>query len=123
MVEAFTPVWLDPDDVAEWLRKRSLSADDQVLLDAVCVQTEAYVQRCRPEFDLDPEPPDDTATYTPDGETYQGAVMYAARQYRRRNSPSGTEQFAGGGAIFTAQVDDDINRALRTGPYTVPGFG
>lgn len=123
MAATYTPVWLDPADVTAWMRSRGLSTDDESNLNRVCVQTEAYVQRCRPEFHLDPEPPDTAGAYEPDGETYQAAVMYAAREYRRRNSPGGTEQFAGAGAIFTAQVDDDINRALRTGPYTVPGFG
>ena len=119
----FEPIWLDPADVAAWLRKRGdLTPADQAIMARVCVQTELYVERCRPEF-YDPGTEAPETPYTPDGEVYQGAVMYAAREYRRRNSPAGTEQFAGGGAIFTAQDDDDINRALRTGPFNRPGVG
>ena len=125
----YVPTWLDPADVTAWLRGRGSAAPpDTDTLNRVCVQTEAYVQRCRPDQyvpdpDGDPDPEAGPGTYTPDGEVYQGAVMYAARQTRRRNSTAGTEQLAGGGAPFTPTVDDEINRALRTGRFTVPGVG
>jgi hypothetical protein len=126
MASTFTPTWLKPDDVARWLRLNAgapATEDDELV--RVCVQTEAYVQRCRPEWHSDPDPavPGDTATYTPDAETYQGAVMYAAREYRRRNSPAGIEAWAEGGAVFVAKYDADIERALRTGQWNVPGVG
>jgi hypothetical protein len=124
----FTPVWLLPDDVVGWMRKRTPLTDVDVdALGRVCAQTELYVQRCRPDqwtytTPVPPEPPP-APTYAPDAEVYQGAVMYAARLYRRRSSPKGTEQYAGQGANFTAQDDDDVNRALRTGPFNVPAVG
>jgi hypothetical protein len=93
-------------------------------VDLVCVATETYVQRCRPEFYyLDPENPDGTPVYEPDGETMQGATMYAARELRRRNSPAGIELFADGGATFVAKFDADIERFLRTGIWNRPGVG
>ena len=85
--------------------------------------TEIHVQRCRPEWagvdDADPPAP----TYTPDAETYQGAVMYAGRELRRRNSPAGVETFGDVGVSFVAKYDPDIDRALRTGAYRRPGVG
>lgn len=57
--------------------------------------------------------------YFPDAETYQGAVMYAAREYRRRNSPAGIEMF-GDQASFVSRYDTDIERALQTGVYARP---
>jgi len=57
--------------------------------------------------------------YQPDGETYQGAVMYAAREYRRRNSPAGIEMF-GDVTSFVSRYDPDIDRALQTGAYARP---
>jgi hypothetical protein len=58
-------------------------------------------------------------TYNPDAEAYQGAVMYAAREYRRRNSPAGIELF-GDQASFVTRYDVDIERALHTGAYAPP---
>lgn len=57
--------------------------------------------------------------YAPDAETYQGAVMYAAREYRRRNSPAGVEMF-GDVTSFVSRFDPDIDRALQTGSYARP---
>lgn len=117
----FTPAWLDPDDVRRWLRLNGAGdGDDQVELERVCVQTEAYVQRCRPEWYTDSDEP---ALYEPDGETYQGAVMYASREMRRRNTPAGVESFGDVGVVFTPKFDADIERALRTGNWNKPGFG
>lgn len=60
-----------------------------------------------------------TVNYYPDAETYQGAVMYAAREYRRRNSPAGIETF-GEVTSFVSRFDPDIDRALQTGSYARP---
>lgn len=111
---AFAPVWLLPADVKRWLRLDGTDTTDDDLLQAVCAQTEPYVQRCRPEFN---HPESDE--YAPDAEAYQGAVMYAARQYRRRNSPAGIESF-GETTSFVSRWDPDIDRALQTGSYARP---
>jgi hypothetical protein len=116
----FTPAWLSPVDVKEWLHINGEDAGDDALVVRCCAMTEVYVARCRPEFtDLDADP----VTYGPDAETYQGAVMYAAREVRRRNSPAGLQMFADGQVSFVARYDSDIERALRTGAWTRPGVG
>lgn len=113
----FSPSWLSPDDVKSWLRLNSQDTSDDAEILAVCAQTEPYVQRCRPEWIVTAA--DGTTTYVPDDETYQGARMYAAREYRRRNSPSGIETF-GDVTSFVARYDPDIDRALQTGAYGRP---
>ena len=119
----FAPVWLDPADVRAWLRDNAqppASSDTEV--GRVCAMTEAHVERCRPEWgSTEGDPP--VSTYAPDAETYQGAVMYAARELRRRNSPAGVETFGDVGVSFVAKYDPDIDRALRTGAYLRPGVG
>jgi hypothetical protein len=114
---AFEPVWLSPDDVKSWLKLNSQDVSDDALIVAVCAMTEPYVMRCRPEWTVTAE--DGMSSYVPDSETYQGARMYAAREYRRRNSPSGIETF-GDVTSFVARYDPDIDRALQTGAYARP---
>ena len=109
----FQPVWLSPDDVKSWLKLHGQDTSDDALILAVCAQTELYVVRCRPEFITT------DGTYMPDAETYQGARMFAAREYRRRNSPSGVEAF-GDVTSFVTRFDPDIDRALQTGAYARP---
>lgn len=119
----FTPAWLAPADVLHWLARNGvLSPEDEAEVNRVCAMVELYVERCRPEH-FDPAPDGTDPTYVPDAETYQGAVMYAAREIRRRNSPAGIENFADGGAAFVAKFDADIERALRTGTWARPGVG
>ena len=121
----FTPTWLNPVSVRKWLRDNAQPpTSDTEELDRVCAMTETHVERCRPEWwTLDPENPEEPALYVPDAETYQGAVMYAARELRRRNSPAGVETFADIGITFVAKYDPDIDRALRTGAWLPPGVG
>ena len=111
----FMPTWLRLADVKAWLRLNAQDTTDDDLLNSVAAMAEPYVQRCRPEFVVDGTPP----TYEPDAEAYQGAVMYAAREYRRRNSPAGIELF-GEQASFVTRYDADIERALQTGAYAPP---
>lgn len=115
----FQPVWLSPDDVKSWLHLNNQDASDDQEILAVCAQTESYVQTIRPEwFGFDPDDPDELI-YDPDDVTYQGARMYAARLYRRRNSPSGIESF-GDATSFVSRYDPDIDRALQTGSFAGP---
>lgn len=121
----FTPVWLSPADVKEWLRKNDQDTSDDALIVRVSAQTEPHVQRCRPEFLLttpDPDTGEPVTTYEPDAEAYQGAIMYAARQYARRASPQGIAMF-GDAPSFVARYDPDIDKALRTGSYMSPVVG
>lgn len=110
---SFTPRWLSPASVKEWLRVNDQDTKDDGLLREVCAAAEPYVERCRPEFAT----PD--GTYKPDAETYKGAVMYAARMYRRRNSPAGIEVF-NDAASFVSRYDPEIDRALQTGDWARP---
>jgi hypothetical protein len=50
-------------------------------------------------------------------------VMYAAREYRRRNSPGGIESITDAGATYVSKYDSDIERALRTGTWAEPAVG
>lgn len=125
MAEAYAPTWLSPHDVVLWLRSQAptTATPEADELDRVCASTQVYVERCRPEWwftdDTDPE----QVVYEPDAETYQGAVMYAAREVRRRNSPSGVETAIDGNPVFVSRYDSDIERALRTGTWNRPGVG
>lgn len=115
MAQTFAPAWLAQADVKQWLRINDQDTDDDDLITRVCAMAEPYVQRCRPEWFDSATPP----VYTPDAETYQGAVMYAAREYRRRSSPAGIELF-GDTTSFVARFDPDIDRALQTGAWARP---
>lgn len=53
----------------------------------------------------------------------QGAVMLAARVYRRRNSPSGVESFGELGPLYVQRNDPDIAQLLGMGAYTRPKVG
>ena len=116
----FQPQWLSPASVKEWLHLHDQDDSDDVLIVQVCASSEPYVQRCRPEFTT--VVPGGTE-YKPDAETYLGAVMLAAREYRRRNSPAGIETFGDAGTTFVARYDPDIDRALRTGKFAPPTLG
>jgi hypothetical protein len=111
----FEPKWLAVEDVKAWLRLAAQDTDDDDLLIRVCAMAEPYVERCRPEFLTADVPP----VYIPDAEAYQGGVMYAAREYRRRNSPAGIETF-GDTTSFVTRYDTDIERALHTGAWAPP---
>ena len=116
----FTPAWLSPADVKQWLKLNEADVDDDALVVRCCALAEIYVQRCRPEmFNLEVDPP----LYDPDAEVYQGGVMYAAREVRRRNSPSGTQSFGDAGVVFVSKFDSDIERALHQGSWAIPGVG
>lgn len=124
MAGPYLHTWLDPADVTAWLTSNGQPGYPADQVETVCAQTEAYVQRCRPDrFVPVPDDPDAAPVYTPDGEVYQGAKMYAARQLRRRQSPTGSEPYATSGQTFVARYDTEIERALRTGASTVPGVG
>lgn len=115
----YSPAWLAQADVKAWLRLNDQDDADGDLITRVCAMTEPYVQRCRSEWFQVVEPSGAVA-YMPDAETYQGAVMHAAREYRRRNSPAGVEAFGDAGTSFVSRYDPDIEKALQTGAYARP---
>ena len=53
----------------------------------------------------------------------QGAVMLAARVWRRRNSPSGVESFADLTPVYVSRNDPDIAMMLGIGAYATPKVG
>lgn len=52
-----------------------------------------------------------------------GAVMLAARLYRRRNSVNGVETFSDMGASYVSRWDTDLDRQLRINKWTPPRVG
>jgi len=114
----FAPAWLSPADVKEWLLSNRQPDAEDPLIRQICAMAEPYVERCRPEFWS--VSGDDGLSYHPDAEAYQGGVMYAAREFRRRNSPAGIEILGDAGTSFVSRYDADIERALHTGAWARP---
>lgn len=98
-------------DVKAWL-KLGDTADDDLITDVVAATT-AYVATIPYVLALDPEvwPPG----LWPSDVT-QGAIMLAARLYRRRNTPSGVESFVEG-AVYLPRRDHDVDMLLHQGFY------
>lgn len=53
----------------------------------------------------------------------EGAMMLAARLYRRRNSASGVEAFGAEGVLYVRRNDPDIALLLELGEYAGPQVG
>jgi hypothetical protein len=126
----FTPVWLDVADVKTQLRLAGADTADDDLVTRCAAAVEPQVQRARPDGYPVVDPLGHARrggrfvapVYTPDAETYQAAVMLAARLVRRRNSPGGVETF-GESVTYVSRYDPEIARALRTGLWALPGVG
>lgn len=109
------PGWLASAKVADYLRLPDpIPQVDADLLADVCAAAEPTVARYRPDVGTDPDaiPVD----------VHQGAVMLAARLYRRRNSPAGIETM-GESVNYVASFDPDLDQFLRRGRYRIPGVG
>lgn len=50
----------------------------------------------------------------------EGAVMLAARLFRRRNSPDGVAAFGASGPVYVQRTDPDIALLLQIGAYRKP---
>lgn len=102
-------------DVAAWL---SLTPDvaDQPLLDDVCAAVNAWVARLPLVRWASTQPDPDAPDVVWPADAFQGAVMLAARHYRRRNSPSGT-QASSDLVVYLPQRDSDVDQLLRIGGY------
>lgn len=124
----YLPAWLDIADVKAQLRLASADTGDDDLVTRCAAAVEPQVERARPDGWPAPAPAtrrgDRIAlpVYAPDAETYQAAVMLAARLVRRRNSPGGVETF-GESVTYVSRYDPEIARALRTGLWALPGVG
>jgi hypothetical protein len=117
----YAPTWLDVADVKEQLRLAAADTGDDDLVTRCAAAVEPQVQRARPDG-WPAVQPLTAPVYTPDAETYQAAVMLAARLVRRRNSPGGVETF-GESVTYVSRYDPEIARALRTGLWALPGVG
>lgn len=53
----------------------------------------------------------------------EGAVMLAARLYRRKNSPAGVETFGSEGAVYVQRNDPDLAQLLQLGQWAGPMVG
>lgn len=105
------------DQVKAWLHLTD-TADDQLMADVVdavnaWVGSTAYVRELDPTTWPDEVWPSDVT---------QGAVMLAARLYRRRNTPSGVEPFVEG-AVYLPRRDADVDMLLHQGFYAPPRVG
>lgn len=58
-----------------------------------------------------------------DDDVTHGAVMLAARLFRRRNSPEGVAAFNDTGAVYVSRTDPDVAALLRIGSHTPPAVG
>lgn len=52
-----------------------------------------------------------------------GAVMLAARLFRRRDTPSGVQTFGDYGPVYVQRNDPDIAQLLQLGNYKRPAVG
>jgi hypothetical protein len=97
--------------VGAWLRIGD--GIDTDLLAQVTDATNAWVTAL-PHWSetVEPWPPDLT----------QGAIMLAARLYRRRNTPAGVESMPDG-AVYLPKRDADIDPLLKIGRYAPPRVG
>lgn len=87
--------------VEAWLQLKTPDAN----LASVIAATEAYVDSLGLPTETD-------GSWTPTTEL--GARMYAARLWRRRNSPNGVEAIGNdGGSAYVSRYDSDISRLLR----------
>jgi hypothetical protein len=56
-------------------------------------------------------------------EQAQGALLLAARLWRRRNSPEGVATFTSDGAVYVQRNDPDVAQYLGIGSYAPPVVG
>lgn len=63
------------------------------------------------------------ADWSDAADVVEGAVMLAARLYRRKNSPAGVETFGAEGAVYVQRNDPDIAQLLQLGTWAGPVVG
>lgn len=94
--------------VAEHLSWQKTDEDELSRLDGVVAAVNAFVNRV-------------ATTSAP--ERAQGALLLAARLWRRRNSPEGVATFTGDGAVYVQRNDPDVAQYLGIGSYAPPVVG
>lgn len=103
------------DDVKTWLRLAADDSTDDDLLADVVDATNTWVARTAYVRELA-----DPVVWPPD--VTQGAVMLAARLYRRRNTPGGIESLADQ-AVYVPRRDGDVDALLHRAAYAPPRVG
>ena len=116
--QAHVPVWLSTDDVLTQLHIYPVAADVRALVQECAAAVEPAVQRYRYDG-WDASTP---RVYVPAVDVYRGAVLMAARLFRRRNAPVGNETF-GESVAYVVNRDPETQELLRTGPWLMPQSG
>lgn len=108
------------EDVKTWLRLSGTDTTDDDLLTPVVAATNGWVSRTAYVRELDP------VVWPPGGpwpdDVTQGAVMLAARLYRRRNTPGGIESIVDT-AVYVPRRDGDVDALLHQGAWAPPRVG
>lgn len=102
-------------DVSTWLQARDVPADNAVLA-LVVESVNGYVSGLPVVANLGDGQP------VPGG-VKLGAIMLAARMWRRRNSPNGVDALTENGAVYVARHDPDVSRLLQLDGNTPPAVG
>lgn len=105
-------------DVKAWLRLAGDDDTDDEILTGVVDATNGWVSSTAYVRELDPVLWPDT---WPD-DVRQGAVMLAARLYRRRNTPGGIESITDT-AVYVPRRDGDVDAMLHQGAWAPPRVG
>lgn len=100
-------------DVIKWSDLKMVTTDD-FHLSSIVPAVNAYVESL-PAIDRNE---DNSWAET----TQLGAIMLAARLYRRKNSPGGIES-AGDTVTYIARYDSDISRLLNIDTFRKPVIG
>lgn len=102
------------DDVAAWSGITVIGNQEQTVLPLIVDAVNHYVESL-PHIDRD-----DYGMWA--ATTRLGAIMLAARLYRRKNSPGGIES-VGDSMSYIARYDSDISRLLNTDTFRKPVVG
>lgn len=103
------------EDVKTWLHLAADDTSDDALLGEVVDATNAWVAATAYVKEL-PDPAVWPADVT------QGAVMLAARLYRRRNTPGGIDALADQ-AVYVPRRDADVDSLLHQAAFAPPRVG
>lgn len=99
-------------DVKNWIK---ISSADDVILTVAVAAANVFVESL-PNID---RKEDGSWAET----THLGALLLAAKLYRRTNSANGIESFGEGGAVYVARYDSDISRMLHIDGFQKPMVG
>lgn len=107
-----------PDEVTAWLSTSPGAAGlpPADTMSRVIAAVAEFAAACRPDLN-------GNNGFEPTAEVRQAAIMLTARVLRRRNTPSGVENFGDGLVSYVARSDPEIERMLRIGAWALPAIG